>query len=199
MLVSLLAWQTHSVQAQGMRKTMLEQLAALRGYIITAEKGYQVAEEGLHLVGNIKSGEFNLHRLFFQSLKTVDQAMLQNPALAESYRLRAAIDHAFSQAVPGYVTSGRLLPDEMRYIQGLQQCIAEQGRHDQRALQALTQDEGLSMMDGERIRRIDEIRADLQTRYGQIKNFLTGIAWLIAQRQKEQAYTAILKKWYGIQ
>jgi len=199
LLAILLTWQMHAIRAQGMRKTMLEQLAALRGYIITAEQGYRIAEDGLHLVRDIKSGEFNLHQVFFQSLKTVDEGVLQYPALDRSYGLVAAIDKAFSQAMPVYASSKWLQPDELQYIQGLRQRVADQGRDDRAALQALTQSDALSMTDGERIGRIRAIVTALQARYSQVNSFLNGVTGLIYQRQKEQAFTETLKKWYGIQ
>jgi len=73
------------VHAQGRTKTMLEQVAALQGYIRTVEKGYQLAEEGVALVRDIKSGEFDLHRVFFGSLERVDKGVAESPILAEAW------------------------------------------------------------------------------------------------------------------
>jgi len=198
-LVALLVSEIHPIQAQGVRKTMLEQLAALKGYIITAEKGYRITEEGLHLVRDVKSGEFLLHQVFFGSLKTVDEATLQYSPLAGSYKMIASIDEAFAQALQTYKASGWLRETELKYIQGLQQQAARQGRDDEKELQTLTTDGTLNMTDGERIRRIKEITTSIQASYSQAKSFLSAVSFLIAQRQKEHAYTGTLKKWYGIQ
>ena len=56
----------------------------------------------------------------------------------------------------------------------------------------------LSMTDGERIRKIDEIRTDVRIRNRQVKRFLAGVSWLITQREKEQAYSGTIKKLYDI-
>lgn len=60
---------TTSTQAQS---AMLDQIAALKAYIVTAEKGYQIAEDGLHTIRDIKSGEFTLHSTHYASLSTVN-------------------------------------------------------------------------------------------------------------------------------
>jgi len=196
---TLVLFQFHAGQAQGTHKTMLAQLAALRGYIITAEKGYQIAKEGLHLIRDIKSGEFSLHRVFFQSLKDVDDGVLKNPELNESLRYIEAIDKAFTRAVSAYEAAGWLQTEEVQYIRGLQRRLAVQGGDDHKELETLTTAGTLSMTDGERIGRIKEVSTSLRERYNQTKNFLAGVAGLIDQRQKEQMYTGTLKKWYGIQ
>jgi len=196
---TLVLFQFHAGQAQGTRKTMLAQLAALRGYIVTAEKGYQIAKEGLHLIRNIKSAEFSLHRVFFQSLRKVDDGVWQNPELNESFQLIEAIDKAFDWAISAYEAAGWLRTEEVQYIRGLQRRLAVQGGDDHKELETLTTAGTLSMTDGERIGRIKEVFTSLQERHNQTKNFLAGVAWLIDQRQKEQMYTGTLKKWYGIQ
>jgi len=199
MLLSVAVLVARSGVAQGTRKTMLEQLAALRGYIITAEKGYHIAEDGLHLVRDIKSGEVNLHEVFFGSLKTVDEGVLKSPALEESYKLIAAIDDGFGVTVSLYAASGWLQANEIEYIGTVQRRVVDAGRREEGVLNVLTQDGVLSMTDGERIRKIDAITADVRARYGQEKRFLTGIERLIAQREKEQSFIGTLKKWYEIQ
>ncbi|MBN9384782.1 MAG: hypothetical protein J0H74_28770 [Chitinophagaceae bacterium] len=186
-------------RGQGTAKTMLAQLTALKGYAVTIEKGYRIAEDGLHLVQDIKSGEFGLHKVFFRSLKTVGEGVLQSPALEEASRLIEAIDRAFAQAIPACVSSGGISTNELQYIQELQQNLSGRCRDDRQALQVLTTDEALSMTDGERISRINDIRTALRIRYSEVKNFLAGTAWLIVQRKKEGAYIGTLKKWHDIQ
>ena len=91
LLVVVMFWQVRPVQAQGRVKTMLQQVAALQGYIGVVEKGYRIAEEGVHLVGDIKSGEFGLHRVFFGSLERVDDGVLRCWALDEARRYAALL------------------------------------------------------------------------------------------------------------
>ena len=54
---------------------MLAQIAALQAYIVDAEKGYQIAQQGLTFIGELKKGEFDLHSAFFNSLKAVNPSI----------------------------------------------------------------------------------------------------------------------------
>lgn len=199
LVVALLTVGVCQAQAQETLKVMLEQLAALKGYVVTAEKGYRIAEDGLHLVRDIKAGEFGLHQVFFGSLKTVDDATLQCPALTEAEQLVGEMDNMFTRSIKAFESSGHLRSDEMRYVNDLQGKVSAQGMHDRESLRVLTQDGLLAMTDGERIGKINNLAAIVRERYRAIKGFLTEVAWIIAQRQKEGNYVNTLKKWYGIQ
>lgn len=48
------------LHAQDVLVTGLEQLSALKGYIHAAEDGYRIVKDGLHLIGDVKGGEFDL-------------------------------------------------------------------------------------------------------------------------------------------
>src|SRR2546430_17187766 len=69
-------------------QTMLEQIAALRTYLTAAEKGYQLVENGLHTIRDIKNEEFGLHSAFFSSLSTVNPAIRNMPDVLEVIRIQ---------------------------------------------------------------------------------------------------------------
>lgn len=57
------------------RKYLAEQIAFLQLHLSTLKKGYDIAREGIGFVDQLKKGEFNLHDVFFTSLKTVTPAI----------------------------------------------------------------------------------------------------------------------------
>lgn len=165
--VVLLFAQAPATRAQGWRKTMLAQVAALQGLIGTVEKGYQLAEEGVHLVRDIKSGELDLHTVFFGSLERVDAGVLESPVLAEARRYLA--------------------------------LLGDRAADEEAALRVLTEDDGLTMTDGERMRFIVRIRDALRVKYGQVRRVDAVKGWIEVQRKKEDVYLQTLKKMYGLQ
>ena len=70
-------------EAQSDIKAMLKQIAKLEIYIQDVEKGYKIAQAGLTTINEFKHGEFNLHNLFFSSLKTVNPKVLKYERIAE--------------------------------------------------------------------------------------------------------------------
>ena len=57
------------------KKYLLQQIAALQVYIGYAKKGYNIVSGGVNTIRNIKNGDFNLHRDFFNRLKNVNPAI----------------------------------------------------------------------------------------------------------------------------
>jgi hypothetical protein len=47
---------------------MIQQIALLQTYIGYVEKGYDIVNKGLTLIGDIKNGDFKLHNEFFNGL-----------------------------------------------------------------------------------------------------------------------------------
>jgi hypothetical protein len=106
---------------------MLDQIAALKGYIGTAEKGYKIAEDGLHTIGDIKNDEFNLHRVYFGSLSAFNPNVRYMPQIAD-IRLHPKNAEA-QQALDDLLTDGRLQMDDggrMRRIEALDKAIKPQ-------------------------------------------------------------------------
>ena len=77
-ILSLFCVLTTNTRAQS-PQTMLDQIVALKALIATAQKGYQIAEDGLHSIRDIKNGEFNLHSAYYASLTAVNPAVKNMP------------------------------------------------------------------------------------------------------------------------
>ncbi|OLY94220.1 hypothetical protein SAMN05444008_105210 [Cnuella takakiae] len=82
-VVLILGWHVGSAQNADewlrQRKTQLrylaEQAAALRMYAGHLERGYGVVQGGLALISDVKTGEFSLHKDYFNSLQNVKPAV----------------------------------------------------------------------------------------------------------------------------
>ncbi len=72
-------------QNKTQKEYLIEQIAQLKIYLELTEKGYKIAKEGLTTIGQIKRGEFKLHKNRFDSL------LIVNPKIGSSSRLQA--DH----------------------------------------------------------------------------------------------------------
>lgn len=59
-------------QGATQKKYLLQQIAGLQVYIGYVQKSYSIAKQGLNTVSAIKHGEFNLHKDYFNSLRTVN-------------------------------------------------------------------------------------------------------------------------------
>src|SRR3546814_4811730 len=55
-------WKEWFRQKKTQKEYLVMQIAALQAYIQVAKRGYEIAKTGLTTIGNIKDGDFNLHR-----------------------------------------------------------------------------------------------------------------------------------------
>jgi hypothetical protein len=193
MIMAVALWIVASgVRAQSI-DAMAEQITALKGFIVTAQQGYQLAEDGLHTIRDIKNGEFKLHSLFFGSLSSVNPAVRDMPQVAEIIALQAGIVKQFSNALAGYKQTGLFSAGEMGYMEGVYEKLIGLGSEYIDALQDLLADGSLEMTDGERIRRIGEIDKEIEDEYGFVQAFTQEASLLLAQRQEEAAGVGVLQ------
>jgi hypothetical protein len=178
---------------------MLEQIAALQAYIKVAEKGYSIAEQGLQTIGQIKNGEFNLHSVFYSSLKEVSPTVANMAEVAEIIALEVSTIEQFSHKLSGYRQSSWLQPAEVSYINQVYTTVVNNGLELITALANLTTSGELSMTDGERINRIQQMDIDMQRQYRLTQAFTNQTDLLTVQRQQEGNDISTLKGIYGIQ
>lgn len=177
---------------------LAKQIAALQVYITDAEKGYKIVEDGVHTIGDIKNGEFNLHSVFFASLKTVSPEVKNMAEVAEIIALQTSIVRQFSGSLKAARQSGMLGPNEMGHIGAVYSTLIALGLKDIDALTILLTNDALGMDDGERIRRVQEIDGDLRDQYAFMKSFTGDTDLLVLQRQRDQSDAATLRQLYGM-
>ena len=178
---------------------MLDQIAALQAYLQVAAKGYHIVEQGLHTIGEIKSGELSLHSAFYSSLQAVSPTVANMAEVAEIIDLEASMLSQFSRKLNGYRGSGWLQPAEVSYINQLYIGIVNNGVELLAALSSLTTDGELGMTDGERMSRILQLDMDTKRQYRLVQTFTNQTDLLTMQRQQEGNDISTLKGIYGIQ
>ncbi len=178
---------------------MLDQIAALQAYLQVAEKGYHIVEQGLQTIGEIKNGELNLHSAFYSALEAVSPAVAHMAEVAEIIDLEASMISQFSRKLSGYRGSAWLQPAEVSYISQLYTGIVNDGVELIAALASLTSDGELSMTDGERMSRIQQLDMDTKRQYRLVQTFTNQTDLLTVQRQQEGNDIEALKGIYGLQ
>jgi len=185
------------LQAQVL-ETMEEQIAALKVYIQTAEKGYAIVEQGIHTIRDIKNGEFGLHSVYFSSLQSVNPSVRDMPEVREIISLETSVIGSFSKALAGYRQTSWLHPDEISYIGQVYSDLLDRSQQDGNTLASLTTDGSLEMDDGKRTQRIQALDGETREWYGYVQAFIRQANLLIVQRQKAAADLGGLGNWYNL-
>lgn len=192
------SWCAGHAQMNQILKTMLEQIAQLKVYLSLAENGNRISENGLHVIRDIKHGEFNLHSDYFSSLEKVKPAVADMDAVNGVISLEASIISKGQLLLKVARSSAWLLPPEVVYITHLVNTITQDSRKDVDALTALTTDNALSISDGDRVTFIQALYEDVQKQDAVISGYSVQVKQLVASRADDASTLDNLKKLYGL-
>lgn len=178
-------WNEWFRQSKTQKKYLIQQIAALKGYIEVAQKGYKIAKEGLDFIGDMKRGEFNLHDAFFNSLQSINPEIRKYYKVAEIVGLQSEILKNCAETKRSLRNSGMMQADELEYVTGSFNRMLENCSDLVAQLITLTTSGKLELTDDQRIRRIDEVHQQMQDNYTFTKSFGDQALILAISRKQE--------------
>lgn len=185
-------------QKKTQKKYLLQQIAALQIYIGYAQKGYQIAKEGLTTIGGFTRGEFNLHADYFNSLKVVNPEIKHYAKVAEIIGLQVKIVQNYNSTYRKLQSTDAFSNDELNYIRSAFSNLFDDCEKTLDELIAVTTDGKLEMKDDERIARIDKLYVDMQDKLTFCTSFSNDAKLLAVSRIKEQTEVKTSRALQGI-
>ncbi len=173
-------------QKRTQKRYLLEQIAALQIYIGYAQKGYEIVDKGLTTIGNIKNGEFNLHRDFFSSLKNINPKIKNYTRIAAIIALQANIIKTYKKAYKQVRESNSFNSDEINYIYRVYSRLIDDCTDVIDELITVTTANQLEMTDDERIKRINALYKDMQDKYAFAQSFRQDAILLTQARLRDK-------------
>lgn len=183
-------------QKQKMIKNLLTQIGLFQTFMGKARKGYKIVGDGIHLIKDIKQGEFSLHNQYFNSLETV------NPQIKKYAKVKAIIRYEYEilqmqQKITRYINmSHRYSPGEITYVHRVFDRLLEQTARNMEELAMIVQD-GVKMSDDERIRRIDQLYLSVQDDQRFCRHFTANVRGLSQNRAASHNELQRLKQLYN--
>jgi hypothetical protein len=173
-------------QKSTQRKYLLEQIAALKVYGSYVKKGYKLAQQGLTTIGQIKDGDLNLHRIYFNSLKNINPSVRNYKRINDIIALQDDIRRETTIGRKVVVKATTLNAEEKDYLGKVYRKLENDCLTTLDELEVVITDGKLEMKDDERINRIDELLSQSQSQYRFVKDFSSSIAVHIIQKASEQ-------------
>jgi hypothetical protein len=196
MLVSNLSfgqtWEEFFKQRNTQLKYSIQQIAALKAYAIVAKKGYDIVSSGLNTVRDITNGEFKLHTVFIDALKTVSPIIRKDVRIAETIALHLEIKTAFTQTK----VDGRLSSSNQEYIAEVRAKVFDECNKDLDELLQVITSGSLEMSDDERLKRLDIIYQSAKDKAQFVESFTTQVSLLNRQRELEESSNAKMREYY---
>jgi hypothetical protein len=183
-----------SICAQSRIQTMLEQIAKLQIYIKVLEKGYNIANAGLTLIGDIKNGDFHLHTDYFNSLEKVNPKIKNFSKVAEIISMEIEMASMQKNSLVLASNAGVFSSTELKYFSDCYSYLSSTLNSDLDQLINVTTDDVLQMKDDERINRIDKLYTSVLGKYKFITSFSNEIKIHSQQKKNDLLDINTIKK-----
>jgi hypothetical protein len=182
--------------AQRLIQTMTEQIAKFEIYLNYLKKGYNIVNEGLTFIGEIKKGDLNMHTNYFNSLETVNPAVKKYDKVGAIIAMQLKILSDNKTFMTAFKNSGTLSSSEMNYLSSVYSTLMSDLESDLGDLANIITDGQLQMKDNERLDRIDNLYFKFSNKYDFFYSFSSETNTQVLQRLKSLNEIQNLKKIY---
>lgn len=168
------------------KKYLLQQIAALQVYLGYAKKGYSIVTSGVNTIRNIKNGDLNLHRDFFNRLKNVNPSISKYAKVADIIAYQVKIIKQTKITIQQIRETKQFTESELGHCKQIFDNLLDECIKTVEELILVTTSGKLEMKDDERLKRIDGLYADIQDKYSFACSFSEDMGLLAVQRLGEQ-------------
>lgn len=166
------------------KKYLIEQIAKLQVYLGYVKKGYDIANKGLTIIGEIKNGDLNMHRIFFDDLKIVKSSIYHYSKTRETLSAISFIKNRAEKTKEFLSSSRSITQSENKFIKQQLDNMLFQLLEDATLFNEVLANNAFQMNDNERLEKIDEIFESVSSK----REWVNGAAYhcnlLTAQRSK---------------
>jgi hypothetical protein len=186
-------WDEWFRQTQTQVRYLVEQISALKVYAGTVERGYNLVNDGLQQIGQLKESEWRLHEEHFSSLLTVKNGIKESQSFRQIHSLKAATERVSNVCKKRLENDGVFSDAEKAYFVRVLDRTLLQSKIIEAEAVLLTSDHQYQLQDGERLQRLLVLSADMDEVYEFSQHFRADLSITAFNRLKEQMGVRTLK------
>jgi len=195
-IAALFLFLPRQAQAQEWLTVMLEQMAKFEAQLQELKQGYDIVQKGLTTISQIKQGDFDLHSLFFTSLKTVSPGVKAYVKIADMLAMETQMLSGIKQVMSQIAGSGIYSASEVAYLSAVFSNLSTLIGKDIAELTGITTDGDFQMTDDERLARIDKLYKEATDKYDFYRTFSSEVRLAGQQRLSEKNSLQTISKFY---
>jgi hypothetical protein len=184
-------------QKKTQKEYLIEQIVALKLYLLKLKKGYDIAHKGLNTISDIKNGNFNMHRDFFRSLKNVKPAISNSAKVADIIAFQFYLSREMKEVYEFCQRNENFSPEEIRFIARIHTNMLLLCDASVSELLSIIRSNETEMTDNERLQRIDKIYDDMADKRAFVWAFRNDAHSLATEREKEKIEVQMLKQTFN--
>jgi hypothetical protein len=199
---------THALKAQSTggffsqqsskEKTMLQQIASLESQLHTIKTGYNISQNGLNAMHDLKGGTLSLNEAYFTSLSQVSSAVKNNPKVQGTIDLQRQTITVFNKEIAWQNQQKQLTPLELAYIKSVYDNLLKKSQEDLDELNMVITPGKMQLTDHERLNRIDKLYEAMQEKYAFTCSFTKNCHTVATGRQGKKRDDQQMKQLYGV-
>ena len=176
-----------------------EKLKQLEEILDNMYKGYKILSQGYDRIKGIAEGNYKLHQVFLDGLYAV------NPTVSKYKRIPMIIDYQsqlmkeYKRAYKRLRNDGNLTADELRYLESVYTYLAKQSLRNLEELTMIVTASKLRMTDDERLKAIDRIFLDMESKLSFLRYFNNSTQMLAMQRGREESDVMTIQSLYELE
>ncbi|HUC79478.1 MAG TPA: hypothetical protein VMR70_01125 [Flavisolibacter sp.] len=155
-------WSEWMRQKKTQIKYLGQQIAALKVYGDYLQDGYRIAKKGLGTIGEIRDGEWTLHKDYFRSLKVVNPSIMSWSRVAEVISRQGEVVRQTRSLVKWCQAEKGVDAQTMAYVQKVCDGLLKRSLAVLDELLLLTTNGELQLTDDERMEKIESIHQRMQ-------------------------------------
>jgi len=166
-------------------KYLVQQIAALQVYLGYLKKGYEIVDNGLTTIGNIKDGSFNQDQTYLNSLRTVSPVVRNAPEVQNILVYQQYIVKAFKGLQHFAAGNEYFTAQEREYINVVHLNMLRECQDSVDELNLILTAGETEMTDDDRLQRLGRVHEEMLDKYSYTRAFISSTQVLAFQRAKE--------------
>lgn len=181
-------------QKKTQKEYLVKQIAALKVYLGYLKEGYDIAQKGLTIIGDLKGENFKDHSDHITSLRFLNGQLGVDSKVDIIARRQVAIMADFRELNIECRDSDYLSIDEIQYVDRVYGNLLSECDRSIAALNVIVRDETSQMTDEARIERIDAVYDDMNEKHAFTRSFCNSTRMLMMQRAAERSEVESARK-----
>jgi hypothetical protein len=191
-------WEEWFDQDDTQLKYLREQIAALQAYGKIIAKGYALVDDGLTLIGDIKNGDFNLHKSYFSSLLSV-APVIRNDYRGEQIGIwYESIKKNTTTAFSSLNFPDIFIAEDASYIRTVLTRLLSEALSIKIESERLLRETNYVLKDDERLKRLKELYKAMEECFVFSKHFNATVNTLAIQRARDSKNYLLMEKLHGL-
>lgn len=180
-------------QKKTQEEYLVKQIGFLELYGGYVRQGYEIVGSGLKVIRDFTSGEFDLHKNFFASLKAVNPLIKNDTRVLEIVLMQDKIAAVFRE-----MSRLELSKENMSFVLLVKNGVLEECEKDVEELELLMSASALQMSDDQRLSKLDGLHRSMLEKFASSHGFYLELKSLVGLKNEHKLGLDWLRRWHEI-